>query len=367
MNNNLVIISGITISLLIVILLFKLNKTKIEYDNKLLAINRKVRDLTNLVDLSNTKKNLIENSANLPQSQENVKMETIDKHDNIESSNKNNLENQYKDFVSTNENFFNNIENYDIPLDNEVKENIDNLVNSEQGLNDDVNVNGVDVEDVNDDTYKNLDEFSFEQADISNLEQNVNEPNEDLANQLNEFQDDLTVVGNKMNIEEYTQSDEMPQSSLDELNIVDNNNNEFNLDLNENEPEDETENSVDVVAEVEASILNNNNYDDEDEKMITLNELENMDMNNLYIELEMEESSELTFEEVKDVSESQEDNVEVENENDMNNNTSINFEDLENMSVKDLQEICRENKLKVKGRKDEIILRIKEFFSISKL
>ena len=58
MNNNLLIISGITVSLLVVILLFKLNKTKIEYDNKLLVLNRKVRDLTNLVDLSNTKNTL---------------------------------------------------------------------------------------------------------------------------------------------------------------------------------------------------------------------------------------------------------------------------------------------------------------------
>ena len=51
--NNLVVISGVTVSILVVILLFKLNKTKIEYDNKLLVLNRKVRDLTNLVDLNN--------------------------------------------------------------------------------------------------------------------------------------------------------------------------------------------------------------------------------------------------------------------------------------------------------------------------
>ena len=63
MNNNLFIISGVTVSLLIVILLFKLNKTKIEYDNKLLVLNRKVRDLTNLVDLSNTKNSLLEGAV----------------------------------------------------------------------------------------------------------------------------------------------------------------------------------------------------------------------------------------------------------------------------------------------------------------
>ena len=47
-----VLIGSISVCILLVVLLFKLNKTKIEYDNKLVAINRKVRDLTNLIDLS---------------------------------------------------------------------------------------------------------------------------------------------------------------------------------------------------------------------------------------------------------------------------------------------------------------------------
>ena len=46
---------------------------------------------------------------------------------------------------------------------------------------------------------------------------------------------------------------------------------------------------------------------------------------------------------------------------------TVNFENLDSMSVKELQEICRENKLKIKGRKDELIDRIKEHLSLSKL
>ena len=58
-----VLIGSISVCILLVVLLFKLNKTKIEYDNKLVALNRKVRDLTNLIDLSNTKQNLIKEST----------------------------------------------------------------------------------------------------------------------------------------------------------------------------------------------------------------------------------------------------------------------------------------------------------------
>ena len=47
--------------------------------------------------------------------------------------------------------------------------------------------------------------------------------------------------------------------------------------------------------------------------------------------------------------------------------TGVKFEDLEEMSVKSLQELCREYKLKVKGRKDELIERIKEYLSVDKL
>ena len=47
--------------------------------------------------------------------------------------------------------------------------------------------------------------------------------------------------------------------------------------------------------------------------------------------------------------------------------SNIDFNNLENLNVKELQEICRQNKLKIKGRKDELIERIKNFFSVDKL
>ena len=54
-------------------------------------------------------------------------------------------------------------------------------------------------------------------------------------------------------------------------------------------------------------------------------------------------------------------------ERSVSGSTSHKFEDLEEMSVKSLQELCREYKLKIKGRKDELIARIKEYLSVDKL
>ena len=45
----------------------------------------------------------------------------------------------------------------------------------------------------------------------------------------------------------------------------------------------------------------------------------------------------------------------------------IDFGKLDDMSVKELQEICRSNKLKIKGRKDELVSRIKSNLIVNNL
>ena len=59
-----------------------------------------------------------------------------------QDTNNTQIENQYKEFVSTNENFFNNLENFEAPIPQEVKNDIDTLVNEN-------------------DIYSNLDSFEF--------------------------------------------------------------------------------------------------------------------------------------------------------------------------------------------------------------
>lgn len=334
MSNNLVIISGITVSLLIVILLFKLNKTKIEYDNKLLVLNRKVRDLTNLVDLSNTKNSLLENgSANFPNKEQPP--------ENSEALNTQ-IENQFQEFVTTNENFFNNLENYEAPIPEEVKENIDMLVND-------------------DDMYSNLDSFSFEEKAVQNTQEN-----EGLDNSTNEVNVENTGA---------TQSEEVPQSSLDD----------DEGEVSQSPDLGGVLNGVSMETEIsleEFDATNNFNSEEQfevelnDSNTISITELENIDNevdehnqapdnnleNNQDDNTEDVAVAEVNVEEVNVV-----DNVSVDNSEANTSQNQVNFENLSNMSVKDLQEICRENKLKIKGRKDELIDRIKEYLSLSKL
>lgn len=335
MSNNLVIISGITVSLLIVILLFKLNKTKIEYDNKLLVLNRKVRDLTNLVDLSNTKNSLLENgSANFPNKEQTP--------ENSEALNTQ-IENQFQEFVTTNENFFNNLENYEAPIPEEVKENIDMLVND-------------------DDMYSNLDSFSFEEKEVQNTQEN-----EGLDNSTNEVNVENTSA---------TQSDEVPQSSLDD---------EGEVSQSQSPDLGGVLNGVSMETEIsleEFDAANNFNSEEQfevelnDSNTILMNDLENLDIevdepsqvldNNL--EHNQDDNTEdVTVTEVNVTEVNVVDNVLVDNSEANTSQNQVNFENLSNMSVKDLQEICRENKLKIKGRKDELIDRIKEYLSLSKL
>ena len=97
-----VLIGSISVCILLVVLLFKLNKTKIEYDNKLVALNRKVRDLTNLIDLSNTKQNLIKESTG----EEGAPGSEDVKNNTKENDSSTNIEEQYKNFVDSNGNFY---------------------------------------------------------------------------------------------------------------------------------------------------------------------------------------------------------------------------------------------------------------------
>jgi hypothetical protein len=259
--NNLIIIAGITVSILIVILLFKLNKTKIEYDNKLLVLNRKVRDITNLVDLSNTKNKLINEELNSSDLQ-NVNLDVSEKKDN-------GIDTQYQTFVQKNGTFFDNLDNYNGPLPQEVKNEIDNLVNVEH----------------------------------------LNE---------SELMDQMTTLESEV-------IDQMHAEVDAEVDV--------DADLAEVEVEVEGDLAeVDVDAEVLAEVES--------------------DLAEVESDLDDDTGTEISLEQLSQV-------------HDLD--TDVNFNDLDAMSVKSLQDICRKYKLKVKGRKDELIDRIKEFLSVDKL
>ena len=45
----------------------------------------------------------------------------------------------------------------------------------------------------------------------------------------------------------------------------------------------------------------------------------------------------------------------------------LNLAQFDSMNVKELQDIARKNRLKIKGRKDELISRIKSFYSVEQM
>ena len=336
MNNNLVIISGITVSLLVVILLFKLNKTKIEYDNKLLVLNRKVRDLTNLVDLSNTKNSLLENSNNLQPSLNNQAPS--------DAPTQSQIENQYQEFVSTNENFFDNLENYDAPIPEDVKENIDTLLTNEQpnepvaeaiqeAISGSDNVKETEVlqADNGDNMYANLDSFSFEQ-----------QPQETMNNLSEDVSIEHFISQTENNLFELNET-QTSQVDLEELENIDKEDINFgDNNLLSKDEDGELEEGVDSVGvESEADVV--------ESVLAEVKESEPDVVESVLAEVKESEPDvvESVLEEVKE--------------------SEVDFDNLENLNVKELQEICRNNKLKIKGRKDELIERIKNFFSVDKL
>jgi hypothetical protein len=288
--NNLIIIAGITVSILIVILLFKLNKTKIEYDNKLLVLNRKVRDITNLVDLSNTKNKLINEELNSSDLQ-NVNLDVSEKKDN-------GIDTQYQTFVQKNGTFFDNLDNYNGPLPQEVKNEIDNLVNVEH-LNESELMDQMTTleSEVIDQMHAEVDAEVDVDADLAEV---------DVDADLAEVEGDLAEVLAEVDVD----------ADLAEVEV------EVEGDLAE----------VDVDAEVLAEVES--------------------DLAEVESDLDDDTGTEISLEQLSQV-------------HDLD--TDVNFNDLDAMSVKSLQDICRKYKLKVKGRKDELIDRIKEFLSVDKL
>ena len=324
--NNLVVISGITVSILVIILLFKLNKTKIEYDNKLLVLNRKVRDITNLVDLNNTKNNLINSGDNTQPKLENVNLLNDTSKPVNDAQNNTGIDTQYHNFVQNNGNFFDNLDNFDSPLSEDIKNDIDNLVNQELVTEElDTNVTPV----LSEDTVPPV---------SSNYEEEVS--NNETVESVLAMQNSEEVVNN--NIEEIVE--DTIQFSLQNLETNDNELEVNELEFNEN-------NLDDNVLNVE---LNETNFEAENVTEITLETNEETDK----VEPEVAEA-EVALNEVKLPTDDR--NLEG------SANTNVNFNDLENMSVKSLQDICREYKLKIKGRKDELIDRIKDYLSVDKL
>ena len=361
--NNLIIVSGITVSLLIVILLFKLNKTKIEYDNKLLVLNRKVRDLTNLIDLSNTKSNLLQNQDVVNNEEQSPQTNNSD----ILENNSNVIDNEYQQFVQNNGNFFENLDTYDAPISQDVKNDIDNLLNSENFPKEDENrVNSQNtLEEEDQDTTANM-QNDIENASFSDMSGITSSDNVETLNNgetehvdaTEELQQD-ELGGNMFDANnEFSLQNEL-ESSLNELSQFETSDNigEFTTNL---ENVEELQNEVEDLQNVEVEELQN--VEVEDLQNIEVEDLQNVEVEDL--QNEASEHPDVVNIVLSEVNTPAENITEITLDNDVR---SLKTEELDSMSVKALQEVCRNYKIKVKGRKDELVDRIKEYLSVDKL
>ena len=334
---HIVLIGSISMCVLLIVLLYKLNKTKIEYDNKLTVLNRKVRDISNLIDLSNTKKELLEPSvSNIGVVTETNNTDSLNIATTSSSINVN-IEDEFNNFVDKNENFFGDLDSNS--LSNDIKEGINNLV---AGNDADPKVDGLDAMAGNDADPKveveGLDAMAVNDVDpkveVEGLDAMAGNIGEDLLlfkDTSNIVDEDIDTgiddtISYQENIIDMTEIDMLNSSVIDgkvidgkviDGKVIDGK----EIDLNQ---------ECEVVDT--ATLINEDNVD----KL-----LDTGIVNNIY-----ESSPNL---EKADVS-----------NNCLKNN-------LNEMSVKELQEVCRDNKLKIKGKKDELVQRIKSNLSVYSL
>jgi len=362
---HIILISGVSVCILLVVLLYKLNKTKMEYDSKFITMNRKVRDLTNLIDLSHTKSKLLGDSVEAPNqtpSQNNTNNNGVT------------LEKEYETFVSKNENFFGNLDNYDIPEN--VKTEIDNFVSNESNEN----VSNETNENVSNETNENVSNESNENVSNESNENVSNEENTSIDNSISEafnnynFDDQTIQMGDVVDVdnkaegqvehvdgEEEVESQtantvnesEYLESEVVDSNYVDSHIDDSNLNAQELENVEELETETLDNEDLEINVEGNNGV----EKLTSINTDEMED--DAEVEVEVEELVEEMLDKSLNTAELSEEPLEPESQ--------LDFGKLDDLSVKELQEICRSNKLKIKGRKDELVSRIKSNLIVNNL
>ena len=389
-----ILISSVILSGLLVFLLFKTMKNETHFKNEINRLNKQVNELNSsllIQDGLNEKKTLTNSLQNnqhnvSPNSQSNIKQE----YDNYvqENFNSEDLPNELKDKID-------NITSQDQDLNNldsqEQEQNLNNLDNQEQ----EQNLNNLDSQEHELDNtvsqdYENYSmENNFDSEILDNIELNMQMNNQELQNSsldLNELENDNT---------ENTYSEEMNiQGSLEELNIEENSDEllndsdtleETNLVSNTNVLENESntigENESNIIGQNESNTIGENINKLEE---INVEEINNLNSSNNDLNFQLTNMKDgLTMENNSDNNNDNGDNLLINSlidnalatneENDENDNidegkdySSYSLGDFEKLTLKELQDVARQNKLKIKGKKNELVDRVKAHYNFSK-
>jgi hypothetical protein len=311
-------------------LLIKFFKANNHFNSEILKLNTNINEINNLLLLQNKKQEIQTNNKS--------NVESMINDDSINS-----LKSEYKDYV-----FKNNFNDSDT-LTNELKNKINKLTHfddNEELLNN----NSGDVNEIiqNFKEYNNIEENQL----VDEENQLVDEENQlvDEENQLVDEENQLVDEENQL-VDEETQLVDEENQLLDEENqLVDEEN---QLVDEENQLVDEENQLVDE----ENQLVDEENQLVDEETQLVDEENQLVDEENQLVDEEnqlVDEENQLVDEENKSK------NIEI--------NTNYNqysLKDINSLTIKQLQDIARQNNLKIKGRKDELVQRVKALYNLN--
>lgn len=298
--NQVVLIGLISLSCICIFFIYQNIKLKRMYTEEFTRINKNMNDMTRLVSLNTERNNVLNPMGSVPPSTSVPSSESDSKYDKLKTN--------YEEYVKTN---FEPYEFDNVP--DEVKEGIESLTG--EGYVEEPLYIG-EPENVTEELDN--ENFSSELADESgSIEENQSE-----EPQIEEEEQTVEVLSGA------------PLSELRD---------EESLEL------EEVDTTQQFEVEVNELIENDNEESLQMEEVNIVNDIVNgITGQPVVVEqtFSVNDNIELEFEETPSV--------------DLENFAKSNTEDLENMTLKELQQLARDNNVKVKGKKNELIDRLKE-------
>ena len=310
---EIVLISSVVVSALLFFLVYKTMKNETHFKNEITRLNRQINELNSSV--------LLKEKNKLISAQENDQTQQSNLEGNTEESN---LATEYNTYLENN--FGNQGENQNAELSPELKEKINQL--EQQNNGEFVEYNQYMEQGLED--LREPDSEINENQDIVSSEQGV-EGLEDVNVGVEGLED--------VNVEEL-EDDNVGVEELEDVNV------EELEDVNVEELEDV---NVEGLEDVNVEGLEDVNVENIQDFGIVSGAVDNIVNQTL-------SNEESIIENVM--------NVQITKES-VNSYKSYSLGDFEKMTIKELQEIARANRLKVKGKKNELVERVKAFYNFN--
>ena len=377
-----ILISSVILSGLLVFLLYKTMKNETYFRNEINRLNKQVIELNSslliqdgLKEKDTLNNSLLENQNNTHSSQSNIKQE----YDNYVQENFNNdeLSNELKDKIDNITNQEQYLQQHEEEYENQ--DNIDQYNEQENQYNYSVNENL--NEEINDNIEANMERNNLE-LDSNSLENDdLQFSNSNMTNTLEENENDLQENLNS-NLEQPYEGEQLDLSNIEDLESS--NVEAENGDLEISNIEDENGEFELSNVDLESSNIDNENLDvnlsnNEGENgsllEISNNEDLNFQLENMQDGLTMTDLNEgkdnnILINNLIDNAllnkDEENNNLDIENTNDNKDYSKYSLGDFEKLTLKELQDIARQNRLKIKGKKNELVDRVKAHYNFNK-